>query len=1176
MDDFIPDSPSLNSCKTLYQLSSYISCESYLDAEEGGGNATVVFNDKNFRFWKHFPWKYLNTRDWGDEKLSLKNVAAANPNSSTQKPLTQALQFRGEIKHYQDLLKHYSTKVGGGTNFFEALYRLSTQNPSGVSIEKVDGGLQGGILIPIPDLQNVLAIHYLGKDGKWWAGWKGIVTSIGVKKTKGATPTFTINARTPDRFHEYSYSLTGQNNIGKGFISEQQSLSGQEGSIAFTNKYNGLGTGEIIVQALKDCNDFFLKQHIPNSNDILDQDYRYFKVDKIFGFGKKLVSTDSSNPSVNKIEFEGERGYPVNSDKFLPKTWDYRTKISPRDIYPGQEVFYRGKPVNNNVSSSEWIQLLMADEFFTSTRAFQNLVRTTLSLFTVDKMTIKEVLDVVRKIALVYIYFNGNGDLVVERPYFDTNLIGQIPGQTQTSPSNIIDPKPLDYDTRYVISEQDISFLSYDYNRNESAIITRTNVEVKPNWLPGISPELSVLNYQGKSESSPKTVARFGDRLLVLNSIVSPNFTYSTKTDLILSSYCWAQKLLLNSKASSLSFEFDQRPDIQLNRNLLFLEQGMYGLTKRIQQTSIPAENRLTTQVTCAFPRYVGYQLINPWRYRLHYTSDSQGGYELVPWELVDPIKIPIEDKTKSTGTQTGNEILDIGESYNSVKDEIQRMFDANFINFTDEDQPNWDVVNCYVLRPSESNPTGVNDNEDKFYFIWKDGSKTNIEILKGSGGDPQSNGSADQQTVAAKLEQGIYRYDGPNPYTDPQTKQPNFYFSSTYFNWYGEDSKFQPIGDRNRPSKDVSVLTVNKDDKGNQVTKTYQSTLQPGLIGWYGDNITNYNTTELCLALNQDQSWNNVLNAINSKSQQFLTVCVKDYSQDVKDRLEADSKDTQNISDLDETQTLFLYLNCLQNPQYNSKILKNGEKNKEGQLLKVEGDNEWVSFPEYDEKLWTQSSNIAINGDFRRYLGMFNVTQKIIDLDPAFQTYKDFISDDINKAKVAQKSWFNTYFNQLLLVLGKKINPTYKHTIGQLLDAIMTSLEVKGGNFRIYFTLDDKSPKNYPVFESSLNTKGGVIALMHFGVQYFNIANQDIPNQVENVCYYLNKFYRLDIIERFLNLYDGTTENKSSFNMNEEREASLNAKFSEINQLMNSKVTHCSGLVKLLGYRTLNWNNIY
>ena len=184
--------------------------------------------------------------------------------------------------------------------------------------------------------------------------------------------------------------------------------------------------------------------------------------------------------------------------------------------------------------------------------------------------------------------------------------------------------------------------------------------------------------------------------------------------------------------------------------------------------------------------------------------------------------------------------------------------------------------------------------------------------------------------------------------------------------------------------------------------------------------------------------------------------------------------------------------------------------------------------------------------------------------------------------AKVAQKTWFDRYFSSLVSVLNNKFNPNSPRTIRELLDVVFNNLYVKDdGNKgqKIYYASvgDNSTAKNYPCFPStaSLNNQGGIIGLMHLGVQYFNIALRDIPSQTQNVCYYLNQFYRFDILEDFLNKY-GQSQDKANFSYVFDIRSSLLANFKEINQLMNSKVTNCTGLIKLLSIRDGKWNGLF
>ena len=167
-------------------------------------------------------------------------------------------------------------------------------------------------------------------------------------------------------------------------------------------------------------------------------------------------------------------------------------------------------------------------------KPFQNLIRTNLNLFNVDKMSVKEVLDVLRKCTLGYFYCDVDGTFKIERPYFDTDLssITNSIYDTWYNPtaglrSNSMyaeadKPKaPSDYDLRYVVSRKDISFKNTNWDETEANILTRGFIQSKFDFgvIENNNASPVIKGVEGVSESSYYTIAKYGDRQITFSPI---------------------------------------------------------------------------------------------------------------------------------------------------------------------------------------------------------------------------------------------------------------------------------------------------------------------------------------------------------------------------------------------------------------------------------------------------------------------------------------------------------------------------------------------------------------------------------------------------------------------------------------------------------------------------------
>lgn len=1065
MDNWEPDNPTVHGNKTLFKVNHFISVDSKLSIE-GGGSAQVVFNDFNMKFKKYVKFKYINSKEWGDERLE-------GTNSETLLSNLTNLQEIGDFR------KHL-TRYASESDALRALKVLAGEQ-----------GLNGGVLLPLVTTQNLIWIHYLGRDGYWYAGFTGIITRISITESKNKTPIYTVSARTPDVFFENSPIAIRTKNVGGASnpVSDQSKVE-DVNNLAFTNIYSGKITSEIIVDVLDKVNRFFLnfnREDIPKSIDGKLVDYRYYKLNRLIGFGKNTTPSVEEQLDENKPIVlippigEGQKGYDINNPLFENKRWHWEQTLDIKnDFYTGSEIRKNSGEIVN-AEEGDWLQLVM-DKFFhdegDNVKPFQNLIATNLQLFTVDKMSAKEVLDIVKKSVFCYMYFSGDGNFRVERPYFDIHL-GMLDSSVERT------DLPPDYDLRYLITKLDASYLSHNYSEDSSNIVTRTETDVKPDWLT-FAPEITKLAYTGKSESSWKTTFKFGEKQIQLNSIVSPKYAYADSgiKDKLLRSYCFAMRMILSSNYRQLAVKFDQRPDIQLNRDMLFLDEGVYFLTKDISQHFTPQEGRLTTDVTGTFVRPVGFQLVNPYRFIIN------GDGTLSDWETVKKITDPSLSSSFGKTTEKNNpfEVGADGETFDKLEGFCKELYNSNqFPIHNNESGKTFDTLfssegeekRPYILcfRGVNSNHTDRQDFTDDLYLILpatKEFKKINSEM---SCGDAQSAGThitfIESNYVVDKvgtrpsfnsytrLAEGVYRY----------SRQGTYWICSD-FEYYNLSSEFRTSGDaiKNKTvligedgkKKEIPYLSFMGADcnmnynQGSSANTSWLNQAEPKGKWWEGVNIFG----------KKGSSFDSVMQSITTAN--YIDVFIKSYNAGEEEQIKEgllEISQNQNILNFSESQKLFLALKCIQK---DFKKIKNKKWVQDGLPADL-----------------TVEQLYGGNNSPKSFFGMYNVSDAMTGFTGKdLSTFKN--TSNITEARSKQDQWFSSYFNQLISVLnqpilnGQSLNTLFDLMSQLNIDSDGNTKKIPNDGNSLALNYPEGTAKNFPI----IGNRGALVALLHIFLQ--------------------------------------------------------------------------------------------
>ena len=726
VDDYVPTEVDLHPPKTLYQLTSFVNLSSNVSVDGnggiGGGSCSITFNDKDFRFFREYPLDKLNTKDFGssniqfDEKTLVKNITLSYPE---------------EIILFKELLSKYGEKI--------PIYKSL-----GDKLQIKDKETGGTVLIPIISTQNAVYIHYLDRKLVFHSGFTGLITSVGVSHNNNQTPKITISGKTFDRVFDYSYITTGLSNIGDNYRTRFQSLKDADRTkIALTNRLSNKDASQIIVECFDIANKFFVGKEYKQE----DKDYRYWKVRKLFGFGED-TQQESIDGTSTRVIGVNEQGIDVGDPTaWINKSWNWDTPLSIKtDFYPGSDVKI---PSTGAVSQEEgdWFQVKISKEFvdtdLSKVKPFQNLLRANLQLFTTDKMTIRDVLNVVKKTTFSLMYFDMDGSFKVERPYFDAvfnDKFGELSANITSfsNQSNVLylRPGPKDYDLKYIISKKDRSYISSTLDDNESGLVTRTTISGKSDWYE-LDKTVTDVTLTGVSESSPKTIAKYGDRQVQLDSITRPEFLFADNRDEVLTSYAYGMRLLLSSQKRTVAVVLDQRPDLQLNRKMIFLDYAISFLIRRITQTFSPMDNRLVTTVHGFYVRNIGEGLFNPYFYYISKFDTGvepnedifvESNWELKEWEnaQIPALNLPNKDISKSVKLTVDDDISKYGLTLDTFKKEINdvisessntctvKQYNENNINlliFVPEDvkeRQKGTSNRAYLLYPNEAEPKKI------------------------------------------------------------------------------------------------------------------------------------------------------------------------------------------------------------------------------------------------------------------------------------------------------------------------------------------------------------------------------------------------------------------------------------------------------------------------------------
>ena len=132
---------------------------------------------------------------------------------------------------------------------------------------------------------------------------------------------------------------------------------------------------------------------------------------------------------------------------------------------------------------------------------------------------------------------------------------------------------------------------------------------------------LEVVAMTGYATLPESDLIRYGLREANLSAF----FSSTTLPKTVLDTFAKVALNYLNMKSRNFVITLNQRPDTMLNRNMVFIERMLVGLITDISDTFSPQTGHQRTH-TCRYMRYVGEEILFPWKELLMTAIDTNPG----------------------------------------------------------------------------------------------------------------------------------------------------------------------------------------------------------------------------------------------------------------------------------------------------------------------------------------------------------------------------------------------------------------------------------------------------------------------------------------------------------------------------------------------------------------------
>lgn len=448
--------------------------------------------------------------------------------------------------------------------------------------------LQKGFEVhPFPLMAEII-IDYIDRQGNWWAGARGIITSVKetVAKRKGS----------PNIIVTFKDVLTAYlSRIYIIYASHHQIIpAGDAITLANAKALQELGLpcqidedSNTTIMALSGMSNFFQGKSIRTVlNEIVD------------GLVNKMVTGTE-----DKYWFR-HKLWQTTKEGEWPS--EHRRQYDTSNSLVGRSQIYNyciGNPPG----------LYISNTFDTKQAAFKSMITNKFSLFCRGDKTANALLKDAIQVTYGQMWVDPFGHLLVDHPRYNT-----LPSLGDGTKEIDADGR-LGHGREYILGDSTVT--GFNITEDESPLLTYTTGIYGANY---IAPNQTLANYRTvRSVSDVYTQFRYGQRRLETQALFGGS--QDPLTNIVVENYTQAMRMRSLANMVSATISLNHRPDLAPGRTVVLLERGMIfyvqGVTQNLSINTNAAS--LSTSLTCGWGRRLGEEKIAE------------------PWNLIPPSDIP-------------------------------------------------------------------------------------------------------------------------------------------------------------------------------------------------------------------------------------------------------------------------------------------------------------------------------------------------------------------------------------------------------------------------------------------------------------------------------------------------------------------------------------------------------
>lgn len=455
--------------------------------------------------------------------------------------------------------KKFMTAHAAPDNYFDYLKKVT----------KVDPAKSNYKILTYPfSAINLIWIDARGRDGKWYAIFSGVIVGISDSESAGVTPTIMLHCSTWYYFANNYPIVVGLNNLGRLKEISTPLTMFQTPAEFEQVKFSGWDVLEIfksVIEAMNICTSI----SADDTDKIFEGRYLWEYLEPL----NEGASFEDSFYAITGLDIPANmRSESIEAFDYFPTAGIGYAYIHPR---------------------------------FTNYEIFKRLIRSKFEFYTIEKEYASNIFEKIANSVFSDIFVDALGNLRIELPNYN-------------SCPNVDNEYSLKFHgTNYFITRKDASFISRDTSFDSTKIITFVSLPFT--WLSPASDltgEMIDQRSKGYSQSSdPKDYARYGLREFASTPIFSDFLPLSLveKQKESIVKIADALRIKLNHRATSITYNLNQRPDFELNKTVLNVDKGTIHLITSISH-NIVANRSHTTNIVCEYDRPVGELLPNPWK----------------------------------------------------------------------------------------------------------------------------------------------------------------------------------------------------------------------------------------------------------------------------------------------------------------------------------------------------------------------------------------------------------------------------------------------------------------------------------------------------------------------------------------------------------------------------------